>query len=170
MVDPTPTEAPKRRSMPLWLRVVLVLSLAGNLLVIGLIVGVASSPKGPRGSERIAGDVGAAPFVRALEGEDRRALAREIAQKNGGFRQMRQETRARAEELFAALRAENFDRAAVEALLQGQREQAAQRQLAGEAALLNRLEAMTLEERVAYAERLAQALRRGPGRGSPSKN
>lgn len=170
MADPTPTEQPKRRSMPLWLRILFVVSLAGNLLVVGLIVGVASSPKGPRGSERIAGDVGAAPFVRALEGEDRRALARDIMRENGGFRQMRQETRARAEELFAALRAEQFDREAVEMLLQGQREQAARRQLAGESALLNRLEAMTLEERVAYADRLAKALRRGPKRDGQSKD
>ena len=166
MADPTPPSAAKRAT-PIWLRVVLVLSLAANLAVIGIVIGAATSSKGPRNPDRIAGDVGAAPFVRALEPEDRRALARDVIKERGGFREIRRDTQARAEALFAALQAETFDRAEVEALLNAQRDAAALRQTMGERALLNRLEAMTQEERVAYAERLAQQLRRGPGRGKP---
>lgn len=169
MADQTPPTTP-RRALPIWLRIVFVLSLAGNLLVVGLVIGAATSPKGPRGPDRVAGDFGAAPFVRALDEENRRQITRDIMRHSGGFRQMRRETRARAEALFTALKAETFDRAEIEELLKGQRDQAAQRQLAGEEALLNRLEAMTLEERVAYANRLAHALRRGPGQNAPSRN
>lgn len=163
MADPTP----QKRSTPIWLRVLLVASLAANLAVIGVVIGAATSSKGPRNPERIAGDVGAAPFVRALEPEDRRALARDVIRERGGFRDIRRETQARAQALFAALRAETFDRAEVEALLDAQRDAAKLRQTLGEQALLDRLEAMTHDERVAYAERLAQHLRHGPGRGKP---
>ena len=165
MADPDP-QIP-RRAVPLWLRIVFVLSLAANLAVIGLIVGIATSPKGPRGPDRFVGDVAAAPFVRALPDEDRRALTRQMIEASGGFRDLRRQTRERAEALFAALRAETFDRAAVEALLETQREQAGDRQKAGEMILLDHLEQMPHAERVAYAERLAETLRRPRKDGRP---
>ncbi|MEL7346035.1 MAG: periplasmic heavy metal sensor [Pseudomonadota bacterium] len=161
------TDGGPRRATPLWLRIVLVLSLGANLAVIGLVIGSATSPNGPRNPDRIAGDVGAAPFVRALEQEDRKALAADMLRQSGGFRQIRREGRVRAEALFAALRAPEFDRDAVESLLNQQREAAKFRQNAGEAALLDRLEGMSLQQRVAYADRLAAQLRRGSQRGQP---
>ena len=153
---------PASRTPSRWLKVALVVSLALNLLVIGAMIGAALGAGRP--GERIRSEVprefGRSPLVSALEREDRRAVGRELMREAGPLRQNRTDLRARFDRLLDALRAEPFDRAAVEALLSEQREAGARRLELAEAALLSRLAAMSPEARAAYAERLDRSLRR----------
>jgi Spy/CpxP family protein refolding chaperone len=147
-----------------WLKVALVLSLGLNLLVIAAVIGAALGA--PRMHDRMRGEVprefGRSPLVSALAAEDRRAVARELRRAAEPLRENRADLRGRFERLLEAIRAEPFDRAALEALLGAQREAGARRLKIAEAALLARLEAMSPEARAAYAARLDASLRRGP--------
>jgi hypothetical protein len=102
------------------------------------------------------------PFLGALDGEDRRAVGRELMREEGSLRENRAELRARFERLLVAIRAEPFDRGAIEAILDEQRVVGARRLELAEEAVLDRLVAMTPEARAAYADRLDRSLRRGP--------
>lgn len=146
-----------RVGTPLWVRIVLGVSLALNVLVAGVVLGAALGG-GP--GDRVRGDPGAMPFVRALAPEERRALLREM-RREGGERlpAARRETRERVGALLAALRAETMDRGAVEALLNAQTAEGAARQALGQKVLLDHLERLGPEARRAYADRLEDALK-----------
>lgn len=160
MTDPNAQpEKPKRR----WLMPVLLLSLAANLLVAGVIAGAFLSPDGPRRSggedQRAIRGVLGEPFFRALPQEERRAMLRDVLANREQFREGREALRARVQSFLTALRAENFDRAEVERLLAEQRQAASRRQDFGEGLLLDRLENMTAAERAAYADALEDRLK-----------
>lgn len=140
----------------------LFLSLALNLLVVGAIVGRAFAPDDHRRGERIAGPIRSVvgePFVRALTREDRRAMLGEIKREGPRIRESREGLRQRVEAMLTALRTEPFDPDEVRRLMQEQRQVAQGRQELGESLLLNRLQAMSAEERAAYADRLERSLR-----------
>ena len=142
-----------------WLWPVLIVSLALNLLVAGMMLGAAMRADvrdRPPGSARsLIGE----PFIRALGPDDRRAFVRGMLHDRDMLRANRADLRARVETLLAALSAEEFDRDAVAGILADQRGLAQRRQDIGEALLLDRLEAMNVDERRAYAKRLDEALR-----------
>lgn len=159
---PDPGTAPTRS--PLWMRVTLVVSLALNLLVIGIVAGAVATRDGRNDGQRTLGaarDLGPVPFIVALEPEDRRGLARSLRGEASSLRQNREELRTRFEALLSALRADPFDAVAVAGLLGEQRAVGARRQEIGERLLLDHLAAMSLDERRAYADRLDKSLRRG---------
>lgn len=160
--DMSPAPAPTAR----WVKLALVASLGLNLLILGIVGGAWLSPDGPRGDriDRAGRDMGATPFIRALEPGDRRALFQAFRREEEPLRQNREELRLRFEALLAALRADPFDPWAVESLLQLQRSAATERQMIGERLLVEQLTTMTPEARDAFADRLEQSLRRG-GRG-----
>lgn len=166
MTDTPPPQAPK--GTPLWIRIALVVSLAVNLLIAGIVIG--ASVTRDRGANPVraeiaaARDLGPLPFVVALEREDRRALARALRGEAASLRQNREELRVRFESLLTALRAEPFDAETVRGLMREQREIAVRRQEIGERILLERLGEMTPAERNAYADRLDRSLRRGASR------
>ena len=136
-------------------------SLAVNLLILGVVIGWVLSPDGPRRDDRPARSLMGAPFAEALAPEDRRALLREMRGRADRIEGTRDELRARFETLLGALRAEEWDRDAVTAVLDDQRRAAEGRQRLGEELLLDRLDAMTPEARRAYADRLEERVRRG---------
>lgn len=146
-----------------WVRALLVVSVALNLLIFGMIAGWIISPDGPRGDRRIerpAYGVLGAPFIGALSREDRQIVVDELRDMAPRLSENRQALRARLTELNAALRADAFDRATIEALLDAQRETALARQRVGERLLLDRLQTMTADERRAFADRLERGLKR----------
>ena len=148
---------------PLWLRLVLVASLALNLLVVGVVGGAVVSRGGPGEHTRGAGGN---PFIAALPRDERRAVFGEMRRESGPGRRSHAELRARFDALLAEIRAEEFDAGAVAALLEEQRSAGSARQEAGERVLIARLTQMTQAERMAYADRLEDTLkRRGPPRG-----
>lgn len=135
---------PKPR-LSLTLRVIFALSLALNLLVVGLVAGVWWRG-GPPDGARIGGQ--AAALYRALPGEDRRALRAEM---RGTIDRGRLRIR---DPLIAALKADPFDPAAVAAILVAQSDAQAQAQMRMRALWLDRIAAMSPAERAAYADRL----------------
>jgi uncharacterized membrane protein len=154
------------RGIPRWVKVVLVLSLAANLLVAGMMLGAVMGRDRhfDRGETRtgMPREFVRTPFLAALDPDDRRAVGRALMRDAGPLRENRAELRERFERLLAALRAEPFDRAAVEALLEEQRLAGARRLEIAEVVLLDHLEALPPEGRRDYADRLDRSLRRGP--------
>jgi len=144
--------------------VLLVASLALNLLIVGAFVGAALRHDRDDGRERseVSREMGRTPFIAALDPEDRREIGRRLMRDAGPLRENRAELRERFDRLLAALRADDFDRDTVEALLAEQREAGAQRLEIGEGAILDRLEEMSPDARRAYADRLDRSLRRRP--------
>jgi uncharacterized membrane protein len=148
-----------------WIKIALVVSLAVNLLVAGLVVGaMVRHDRDDRGmrEDDVPREFVRSPFLGALDREDRRAVGRELMREEGSLRENRAELRARFERLLVAIRAEPFDRGAIEAILDEQRAAGARRLELAEEAVLDRLSAMTPEARAAYADRLDRSLRRGP--------
>lgn len=159
MTSDIPPPQPNRRR---WIMPVLILSLAANLLVVGIVAGAMLSPDGPRrggDDQRAIRGVLGEPFIRALPPAERRAMVRDVFGNRDKFREGREALRSRVQRFLAALRAETFDRAELERLLGEQREAASRRQDLGEQLLLDRLEAMTQAERAAYADALTEQLK-----------
>ncbi|MBR9765014.1 MAG: periplasmic heavy metal sensor [Rhodobacteraceae bacterium] len=155
-----------RRGMGL--RVLLFGSLALNLAVAGLVVGVLTRTpiKGPPRPDHVAG-----ALTFALSPEDRRAIGREV------FREMRQtgagrpDRRAEYARVLAALRADPFQPEELRQVFAHQRDTALRFQQAGQKALMAHLMAMTPEQRLAFADRLEEGLERQrdrPPRGTGS--
>ena len=137
-------------------RLVLLVSLAANLLVAGLVVGAAVDRGGPGGARgRAPGPL--APLVMALPQEDRRAVvdAFREGRKDGGHEVRRQ----RLDALLDALRADPFDPAAVREELAWQRRGTEDRLARAEALLVRRLGEMAAADRRAYADALAGRIR-----------
>ncbi len=152
---------PSPRPAPPWMRVALIASLAVNLAVAGLVAGAYFRGDGNRPpEERLARDLGGAPFIRALPKEDQRAVLRRIWRNRDTVREGRASLRKRLGTLMTVLAADTFDRARVEDLLAEQRAQMGARQSLGEAAFLDHFETLSQAERVAYVESLRKSLRR----------
>ncbi|MEM6759357.1 MAG: periplasmic heavy metal sensor [Pseudomonadota bacterium] len=152
------TEKIRTRS-PLWMRALLLISLAMNLAIVGLVAGFLLRDSGPiRG-----GGPGASfglPYLIALERDDRRAVMDRVRGDDAlPNRRMR---RAHFEQMITLIRAEPLDRAAVEELLTRQTRTAAAVQLAAQAEWVAQLESMGQEARMAYADRIETVLKRGP--------
>ena len=157
------TETVPEKSKGRWLKPVLFVSLALNLLVGGMFVGRELSPDGPRSrpdSEGSARGVIGEPFIRALPDKDRRALVEDIVKDRSRIRESRESLRQQFEAFLAALRADPYDSEEVTRLLLKQRQVAVGRQEIGESLLLKRLSDMTHSERAAYADRLEKSLKR----------
>jgi uncharacterized membrane protein len=138
------------------IKIALVISLALNLLILGVFAG--EFLRGGPGR-----DLGFGPFAAAFTDADRKALRREFRQRMPDLRASRVAQREAMAGVAAALRAEPFDpeelRAAVAATAArlGDRVQIAQELLVGH------LSAMSPEDRAAFAGRLEAAAARGPG-------
>jgi hypothetical protein len=141
-----------------WLRVLLAVSLALNLIVVGLVGGALVMRERwhahhPPQATRIIG-----PLTRALEPADKRAIGREIRAAYHA-RSDRARPTADLEGLLADLRRDPFEAEAVAAHLRMQRARLSDRLELGQRLLLERLEQMSAAERAAYADRVAEAAR-----------
>ena len=153
------TAKPRR----LW-RVVLVVSLALNLLVLGLLAGAAlrdGSPRGPRGFDLSLGPIG-----QALDRSDRRAIAASL-RRNPDLRPLRRsEMRPGLDEVDAVLRADALDEARLRQALARPMDRLRNLQDAAVDALVDRIAAMSPTERAALADRIASevdAMAKRPG-------
>lgn len=145
------------RPMRPWLRVLLVGSLALNLLFAGLAAGIALR-FGEAGG-RPPPSVGAALY-RSLPDPDRKALRGEIRRMHGDG-DHRARHRAEALAVAQALRAEPFDPAALEALVAGHLDARNSGLAEVQASWLARVAAMDSAARLAYADRLTAAFEGG---------
>jgi len=154
------TEPTARSGLSTPLRWLLVVSLALNLLVAGLLVGAVLRHDGPRRHM----ELGPGPFAQALSPEDRRAILTELRDRPGVGPPNREERQQAMSEVLAALRSEPFDPGQVEAALASQSDRVASVGRAIQAAMIERIAAMSAEDRAAFADRLETELARGPGR------
>lgn len=140
------------------LKAVLIGSLAVNLLVAGLFVGAVVRHAGPSDA-RAHSDL----LVRVLDKEDRRAIGKAVKEAQGGGRwAFWAGQKAALNDVAAALRAEPYDSAAMQAALMRKSAHMNKTRDAAETAMLARFEMMSSAERAALAERLDAALARGP--------
>lgn len=171
---PTPRPAGTARA----LKIALGVSLAVNLGIAGL-VGGAILREGPM-RDRMVRDLGFGPYAEALSPQDRLEMRRAYMDRNPGLRDLRQTMRGESEAVLASLRAQPFDPAAFRAALAAQSARIAGQIQLGQDLLADRVAAMSEPDRLAFADRLEQSMRRGPdsdrghggsrdgdGRGSP---
>lgn len=121
---PLPPQPPAPRSRRLW-RVVLVVSLALNVLVAGVVVGGAIRAVGPGGGPVPTGPGDMRGLWRALPDDSRGALREQVraGQPERGDRRARAEQARRdGIQIIGAIEAEPFDPAALVAVLEAQRQ------------------------------------------------
>jgi uncharacterized membrane protein len=148
-------------------RWLLVVSLALNLLLVGVAVGALLGPAGREG--RFPRDA-ALPYVQAFEPRERRALGRDLRERMRAAGIDRSARRDGYREAVQLLRAEPFDAAAFEALLKRQFAAMARLQAEGRAALIERLSGMEPAARAAYAAQLEDVLERHPHRAGAARH
>ncbi|MEP5761654.1 MAG: periplasmic heavy metal sensor [Litoreibacter sp.] len=140
-------------------KLILVLSLALNLVVGGVVIGawLGGSQGEHNGHPRwIAG-----PYGRALSDEDRREMRERFKLGAGAeMREQRKAMRAAGLEVVQALRAEPFDPSVVEAIMEHQGKLGTAQYAIGSRVLLEQISLMTPELRAAFAARLEQAFER----------
>lgn len=164
--DPNGKPTGKPAGMRRGLRILLVLSLGLNLVILAVVGGaVLSHQRGDR-PERVAEGLGA--YIWALEPTDRRALGRDIREHYRGQGLDRRAARAEFANVLAALKAETFDADLLRDLLVQQAQSGMKRREAALDLWLTRIEAMSAEERQAYAARIEAHLKdRKPGKRGP---
>lgn len=142
------------------LKIAFAISLALNLAVAGLALGAWLHDGGPgRGMPR---DLGFGPFTEALSPQDHHALKEAIRADLPGLRANREAAKAEFETLLAALRSEPFDLGAVNTAMSAIVVRTEGRLTTGQKLLADRIKAMDATERLAFADRLEEALRHGP--------
>ena len=146
---------PMRRRM----RYLLIGSLAMNLLVLGVVGGAVIRGPGGFGGPRGV-DLALGPIVEALAPEDRQAIRTQLRADNALRLRPLQNRAALIAALQASLRAEPYDPAATEAALSVQSDRLMQVQRAGQQALADRIGLMSPEARLAFADRLEDAISR----------
>lgn len=153
-------QTPKSRT-PVWIKIVLVLSLALNLAILGLVAGFVMRAPGPVLGAGPGMSFGL-PYVIALDREDRRAVM-DAVRGNPDLpdRRARRDNYRRIVEL---IRSDPLDVDGIKAALERQVVTTRTVQSAAQAAWLQRIEAMNAEQRATYADRIEEVLRRGPDR------
>lgn len=156
----TPTTA-KRFSVT---RIVLVISLAVNVAVAGLVIG-AVLKHGPRDHDRRppkAEILSYGPYTSALTEEDREVLLDRLIGAQGEIRDNRRAVKADFKRLLDAVRAEPYDPVATAAILRDQQARVQKQIDLVSRVLLEQLTEMSAKERDDFADRLEKVLRRGP--------
>lgn len=162
-----PEQKPKmRRSM----RVLLIGSLTVNFLVAGVVIGGAVA-HWHGGGERNPRDFGFnSPYTRALEMSDRRAIGKAIRKHYRASGRNRAASAAMTREVVTLLRASDLDVAALKDVVIRQNKSAGSRQETAQRVWLERLQSMSVAERVAYADRLEAVLEHRRGHGPDRKD
>jgi uncharacterized membrane protein len=163
MSEPFPPESGAKppRTSGRGIKIALALSLAFNLLIVGLVAGaMLGGDRAPGGSAGAPGlrTLGLGPFALALSRDDRAVMRERFGDLD--FRGDRRAIGGALRDIQAALRADPFDRTGAEAAFARSRRAAEGLQAQGHGALLDHLETMSAPDRVALADRLSRALRR----------
>lgn len=155
-MDPKP--APQ--GMRLWVRILLVVSLAFNLLVFGAVAGMAikGGPWEHAHSPRQVVDAAVGPLTRALTKEDRRAIGRQIRKEGRADGLTRRAHREALERMLVLLQSTPFDSEAFGAELAGSVTGLQTRMSRASETLVLHLSQMSDADRAAYAERVKDAM------------
>ncbi len=163
MTDETPeTGAPRVRTKR-WIKLVLGLSLALNLLIVGAVGGaiwrIGGHSDDRKGGPSARADAGGFALIRALPSDDRRALFREVRK---APRKSASEGRAQMQAMVTLLKTNPLDEAQLDALTEARLQDGETRQAQLSEAWKARVMAMTEAERATYAKRLEAVLAKGP--------
>lgn len=143
---------------PLWMRITLFVSLAMNLLVVGIAAGfLLMGGPGDR-ADRDRRDVGSL-FTRALGPEERRDLRRDFVSNLPERGRDGQVIVSDLQSALDTLRATPFDPQAFARAIADQSDRRAMREAVGREVLAARVARMSDAERAAYADRVEQGLR-----------
>ncbi|MGB3147629.1 MAG: periplasmic heavy metal sensor [Paracoccaceae bacterium] len=153
-----PTGAPSRR-----LRLVLGLSLAFNLLIVGLIIGAMAAGGGVRHHRMGGGGMGFSALGPALSWQDRRAMADILRDRSSVDAEAVAALRGDSLELAAGLQAADWDRAETAAILSRMAGRIADRAADRQVLMLDYLEALPPKERMALGARMEKRLMRHGG-------
>lgn len=143
-------------------RIVLVASLALNLAFLGVIGGAFARSKAGGGAPSGI-ELGVGPLGRALSEEDRREVARALRERTDFRRGDRAAPRRTMQEIQELLRQDELDTAALAAILERSSRRSTQLQAAAQDALVEHLSGMSVQDRIAFADRLEQTSRRRDG-------
>lgn len=146
------------------LRIALIGSLIVNLLLVGLIAGSMAGGR-MHGDGRDGPDVGFGPLTKALDREDRRALFKDFMSKAPDFQAERAASKADFLALADALRADPWDRTAVETILARQGQRGMERLERGRALLIDHIAAMSSADRAAFADRIIEVISKRGDKG-----
>ncbi len=141
------------------MRRVLIVSVALNLLVAGVVVGVVlrTDDRAPR----LVTPPDLRAVISALPDESREAVRGKVRSAVMGGPGERRERLMQGRAFVAAFTADPMDRAALEAILADRRDVGIEIRVELEQALLDEMEQLGVEERRAILERLRQGTRRG---------
>ncbi len=175
MIAPTPSGAsvPPLGSPPAvpagrWMRLALILSLAVNLAIAGLVAGAMFHKGGSMHARMPTRDVGFGPFTEALSKDDRTALRRAFIAASPDLRDGQLARRANVAEVLALLRVSPFDASALQDAFDQQSERTAERLKLGQDLIFDLIVGMSDDARLAFSDRLEQSLsRRAKRRDAP---
>lgn len=154
MADPVQTPA---RGMRRGLRILLVVSLALNLAVVGVVAGSAFSGRWRDGPPR-GFDIALGPLASALDRADRDAIRDQLRASSNGKPRTPREAMSDFREILTLLRSADFDPEVLEDLLIQQGSRSANLRDQAQSALVARIAQMTPEQRIALAGRMEQQL------------
>lgn len=150
-----------------WMKPLLVVSLALNLAVAGLVVGALIRGGPPMRAEMAHSgvrDAGLGLLFEGLSRADRMALRRALVQSNPDIGNWRERAGQEFGVVLDALRAEPFEPDALAAVLDAQSGRMQTRLDKGRQLLVARIAEMAPAERAAFAARLEERIQRLPGR------
>ncbi|MCJ8140467.1 periplasmic heavy metal sensor [Falsirhodobacter halotolerans] len=145
------------RLSPRALRIALGLSVALNLLVLGIVAGAILRDPPPPPRDR---GFAFSPIEGALSPEDRREIRHAFRARARDFDIDWRDMRAEVDRIVALLRAEPYDPAAVELILNAQRERGIRIMALGQALVADHLAGMTPDQRQGFADRLEGQMKR----------
>ncbi len=144
-------------------RILLAVSLALNLAIVGVMAGGMLRGRLHGGSMQMGQDLGFGVIAEALRPEDRRALRQALIAHAPDLRDAQQNKLKDAANLLATLRSVPFDPQSLNAALVTQQDRLAAQLSIGRDVLASYLGSLSDEERLAFAERLEKGLRKKGG-------
>ena len=157
----TENSAPAVKSTPRWMKITLVVSLAANLGIAGMIGGAAlQGPKPERAN--MASPESITMLARAMPPKFQRALRETWQNRREEIHAEQREFGYLRNRLVKALRAEPYDVDAVRAVFADQNLMLSNLTLASQEAIIEQIDLMTPRDRQAYIRRLLEHKRPAP--------
>ncbi|OUS07116.1 hypothetical protein A9Q96_07350 [Rhodobacterales bacterium 52_120_T64] len=152
---------PQAKKTPRWIKVALIVSVAANLGVAGVIGGAAlRAPEIKRNN--LNGPEGVAMLARAMPAEHQRELREGLRDRREEFRPDRQELGSLRARFIEALKADPFEIEAVQDVLAEQRAMIFELTTAGDNTVIAQIEKMSPQDRENYILRLLKDKRPPP--------
>jgi len=156
MSDPVTNPEPPQSKAPRWMKITLVISLATNLLIVGVVAGAVLSKEGR--PEARKGGAGANMITEALPKEEHRALRRDVRRTLRATPGLREALQSEIAALADLMRAPDYTAEAVEAQLMQIQSRMMGPLSVARGLLAERLAGFDEAERAAYAARLEELL------------